>query len=102
MQRMNIAHEDRLKKWLANKGGFTAHRDDAKHEAQIAATIADIIAREGYDYASDEQYAKFARELREGASEVAAAVERGSFEQAQRAGSRMTKACADCHEGFRG
>ena len=26
MQRMNIAHEDRLKKWLANKGEFTAHQ----------------------------------------------------------------------------
>jgi hypothetical protein len=101
MQRMNMAHEDRLKKWLANKGELTAHRDDAKHEAQIAATIADIIGRDGFEYANDEQYAKFARELREGASEVSAAVERGNYEQARQGSSRMTKACADCHEAFR-
>jgi hypothetical protein len=102
MQRMNIAHEDRLKKWLANKGEFAAHHDEAKHEAQIAATIADIIGREGYEYANDEQYAKFARELCDGATEVSAAVEAGNYEQARQGSGRMTKACADCHEGFRG
>src|SRR3954468_12103856 len=102
MQRMNIAHEDRLKKWLANKGEFTAHRDDARHEAQIAGTIADIIGREGYEYANDEQYAKLARELREGATDLSAAVEQGNYDQARQGSSRMTKACADCHEAFRG
>jgi hypothetical protein len=101
MQRMNMAHEDRLKKWLANKGELMAHRDDAKHEAQIAATIADIIGRERFEYANDEQYATFARELREGASELSGAVERGNYEQARQGSSRMTKACADCHEAFR-
>ena len=50
MQRMNIAHQDRLKKWLANKGEFTAHRDEVKHESQLVATIADIIGREGFEY----------------------------------------------------
>jgi hypothetical protein len=102
MQRMNVAHEDRLKKWLANKGEFAAHHDEAKQEAQIAATIADIIGREGYEFANDEQYAKFARELREGASEVSAAVDAGNYEHARQGSGRMTKACADCHEGFRG
>ena len=47
---MNIAHEDRLKKWLANKGEFTAHHDDVRHESQLVATIADIIGREGFEY----------------------------------------------------
>ena len=102
MQRMNIAHEDRLKKWLANKGEFTAHRDDVRHESQLAATIADIIRREGFEYWDDEQYANFARELRQAATDVAAAAELDNFEQAQQASNRMTKACADCHEGFRG
>jgi len=102
MQRMNTAHEERLTKWLANKSEFTAHRDEVRHESQIVATIADIIGREGFDYWDDEQYAGFARELRQAATDVAAAVELGNFEQAQQAGNRMTKACADCHERFRG
>jgi hypothetical protein len=101
MQRMNIAHEDRLKKWLANKGEFTAHHDDAKHEAQLVAAIADIIGREGFEFADDENYTKNAQQLRQAAAEVSAAVETDNLEQAQQAGNRMTKACADCHEGFR-
>jgi hypothetical protein len=101
MQRMNTAHEDRLKKWLANKGEFVSHKDDVKHESQIAAVIADIIGREGFEFWDDEKYAKFARELRQAAADVASAVELDNFEQAQQANSRMTKACADCHEGFR-
>jgi hypothetical protein len=102
MQRMNIAHEERLKKWLANKSEYTAHHDDVRHEAQLVATIADIIGREGFEYWDDEQYAKYARELRQAAADVSAAAEHDNFEQAQQAGSRMTKACADCHEGYRG
>lgn len=101
MQRMNIAHEDRLKKWLANKGEFTAHHDDVKHEAQLVATIADIIGREGFEYADDDNYKKFTEQLRQAATEVSAAVDSDNLEQAQQAGNRMTKACADCHEGFR-
>src|SRR4051794_34271710 len=101
MQRMNMAHEDRLKKWLANKGEFTAHRDDAKHEAQLVAAIADIIGREGFEFADDEKYTKCAQELRQAATDVSAAAETDNLEQAQQAGNRMTKACADCHEGFR-
>ncbi len=102
MQRMNIAHEDRLKKWLANKGEFTAHHDDVRHESQLVAAIADVIGREGFEFWDDEKYAKNAQDLRQAAADVSAAVEFDNFEQAQQAGNRMTKACADCHEGFRG
>ena len=101
MQRINIAHEDRLKKWLANKGELTAHHDNVKHEAQLVAAIADIIGREGFEFADDEKYTKCAQELRQAASDVSAAVDTDNLEQAQQAGNRMTKACADCHEGFR-
>ena len=101
MQRMNIAHEDRLKKWLAKKGEFTAHHNDVRHEAQLVAAIADIIGREGFEFADDESYAKCAQELRQAAADVSAAVETDNLEQAREAGNRMTKACADCHEGFR-
>jgi hypothetical protein len=102
MQRMNIAHEDRLKKWLANKSEFTAHHDDVRHESQLVAAIADVIGRQGFEYWDDEKYAKCAHDLRQAAADVSAAVETDNFDQAHEANSRMTKACADCHEGFRG
>jgi hypothetical protein len=102
MQRMNIAHEDRLTKWLANKSEFKAHHDEVRHESQLVAAIADVIGREGFEYWDDEKYAKCAQDLRQAAAEVSVAVETENFEQAQQANNRMTKSCADCHEDFRG
>jgi hypothetical protein len=102
MQRMNAAHEDRLKKWLASKGEFTAHHDDVKHESQLVAAIADIIGHEGFEYSDDEKYAKWAQDLRQAAADVSAAVETDNYDGAHEANNRMTKACADCHESFRG
>jgi hypothetical protein len=101
MQRMNIAQQDRLKKWLSSKEEFAAHREEVKHESQLIATIADIIGREGFEYADDETYAQYARDLKQAASDVAAAVELDNFEQARQAIGRASKACANCHEGYR-
>jgi hypothetical protein len=102
MQRLNIAHEDRLRRWLANEREFQQHQDDVRHEAQLVAAIADVIGREGYDYSEDEEYATHASALREAAMEISSAVELDNFEQAQKAVNRATKSCADCHELYRG
>jgi hypothetical protein len=101
MQRLNIAHEERLTKWLANEREFGRNLEDVRHEAQIVASIAEVIGREGFDYWDDEQYAEYARTLRQAATDVAAAVELENFQNAREAGNRMTKACADCHDGYR-
>jgi hypothetical protein len=102
MQRLNLAQQERLTKWLANKREFESHAEDVRHEAQVVAMLADVIAREGFDYWDDEQFAAHAEDLQVAATEMSAAVELGNFEKAQQAGSRITKACADCHEGYRG
>jgi hypothetical protein len=102
MQRLNIAHEDRLRKWLANEREFQKQKEDIQHEAQLVAAIADVIGRAGYDYSGDEEYATHARALREAATEISSAVDLENFEQAQKAVDRATKSCADCHELYRG
>lgn len=101
MQRMNIGQQDRLQKWLANKGELTAHRDDAKHEAQLLATIADIIAREGYEYADDDTYAGYARDLKQASTDIVAAIDQDNYEHARQALGKASKACTECHEGYR-
>jgi hypothetical protein len=102
MQRLNIAHEERLTKWLADAASFRRHRDDVKHEAQIVAMLADVIAREGFDYWDEEEYATHARELEEAATAVAMATDQDSFHAARQAIGRATNACARCHEDYRG
>ena len=101
MQRMNIGQQDRLQKWLANKGEFTAHHDDAKHEAQLLTTIAEIITREGYEYADDDTYAGYARDLKQASTDVAVAIDQNNYEQARQALGKASKACTECHEGYR-
>ncbi len=102
MQRMEIAHQDRLLKWLVNEREFARHRDDVRHEAQLIAVLADVIGREGFEYWEDEEYAQYARELRQAAADVAAAAELENYDQAKQAISRATSACTNCHEGYRG
>jgi hypothetical protein len=102
MQRLNVAHQDRLTKWLANEIQFKKNLDDVRHETQIVAVIADVIGREGFDYADDEEYARLARELRQAASDIAEAVDLDDFDAAQKSINRAAKSCADCHELYRG
>jgi hypothetical protein len=102
MQRLNIAHEERLTNWLANERQFEKHRDDVRHEAQLVAMIGDVIGRKGFDYWDEEDYAQHARELREAAVDISTAVELNNYEKARQAIGRATKACAACHELYRG
>jgi hypothetical protein len=102
MQRLNIANEERLAKWLASERDFKQNRDEIRHEAQLVAALANIIVREGYEYADDEQFSEYARDLQQSASVVAAGAESNDYSQARQAGSSVTKACANCHEGYRG
>lgn len=101
MQRLNIAQQDRLQKWLAAKGDFTAHRDDIKHEAQLAAAFADIITHKGFEFADDDTYIGFANDLKQAESDIAAAVDLNNFDQARAAYGKAAKSCANCHEGYR-
>jgi len=101
MQRLNIAQQDRLTKWLASKQEFSTHRDDVKHEAQLVATFAEIIARPGFEYADDDTYLGYARDLTKNETEIAAAAESDNYDQARQALGNASKTCAACHEGYR-
>jgi hypothetical protein len=102
MQRMKIAHEDRLSNWLSSERELGQHRKEILHEAQLVAAIAEVISCEGFEFWDDEQYAAYARELKRAATDVALAAEQENFPKAREAAGRMTKACSDCHEGYQG
>jgi hypothetical protein len=102
MQRMNIAHQERLTKWLADATSFHRNQSDVQHEAQIVAMLADAIHREAFEYWDDETFADFADDLRRAATDVAAATAADNYRQAREAISRATNACANCHDGYRG
>lgn len=102
MQRLNIAQQERLTKWVADAGSFKKNAADLRHEAQLVAMIAEIITREGYEYTDDAQYIGFAHDLRQAASDADAATKKDDFDGARQAVGRAGKACTACHEAFRG
>jgi hypothetical protein len=102
MQRLNIAQQERLTKWVADPGSFNKNQAEAVHEAQLVAMIAEIITREGFDYTDDQQYIGFAHDLRQAASDASAAAQKNDYEQTRQAVGRAGKACTACHEVFRG
>lgn len=102
MQRLNIAHQERLLRWLADEHTYGKNKEDIRHEAQVVVLLASVIHRPSYEFSDDETFVGYAVDLQQAASDVAAAAESGNFEQARDALNRATNACANCHDGYRG
>lgn len=102
MQRLGISQQERLTEWLADPATFRRNQTDVAHEAQILAMLAEVIQREAYEFSDDDTYVGYAKELQQAAGALSTATVAGNYEQAQAAIGRATKACADCHDGYRG
>ena len=102
MQRLNIAQQERLTKWVADTASFKKNQAEVVHEAQLVAMIAEIVSHPGFDDAGDQQYQGFAHELKQAASDAQAAAQKGDYDAARQAVGRAGKACTACHEAFRG
>jgi hypothetical protein len=101
MQRLKMAHEDRLLPWTANPGEFRKHNEEVLREAEILAALADVISREGYEYADDDTYVDYCKRLKQGGLDLAAAVRQKNADAARKAAGEISKACAACHDGYR-
>jgi hypothetical protein len=102
MQRLDVAHQERLLKWLSDANSFRRNQADIMHEAQIVALLANVIHRREYEYWDDDTFAGYANDLQKAASDVAAAAASENYQQARESIGRATNACADCHDGYRG
>lgn len=93
--------DPRIKAWTADKGEFSKNREALAKEAQIVAVIAHLIQDESYEFADDEGYQGYAKELETQATEVVEAIKADSFERAQKAAGQLNKACSSCHGDYR-
>jgi hypothetical protein len=94
-------YSPRIKAWTSDKGEFSKNRNALLEEAQIVAAIAHLIQDSSYEFADDETYLGYAKELEKQALEIAEAAKAGIFERAQSAAGQLNKACSTCHEGYR-
>ena len=102
MQRMELAVEENISPWLANRKEFRRRKSNVAHESQLLAVLARTIRREDYDFADDKDFVEITRELGRASRELTEASEQGNYEAARQAVGRVTQSCSNCHDGYRG
>ncbi len=101
MQRLDTAFEKKLNGWMSSEAEFKENSEDILHEAQMVTALSEILVKEGMDEWDDEDYAGFAKRMKEAGMEIANAVKLNSYDQARQAAGEVRKACTECHEFYR-
>ena len=101
MKRMEVSFDKRLKPWLSSKDSFQENNEKILHEAQILAAISEVIQREGFEYWDDETYLEYAKAMRDAALGIVDGVKNNNYDTANSSAGVITKACSECHEGYR-
>ncbi len=101
MQRLEMAQQQTVATSMASAGDFNKNQEKVLKEAELIAAIAEVITREGYEFADDQGYQKFAKDMRAAAIEVSEAAKSKNYDAARAASGKIDKSCSQCHEGFR-
>ena len=101
MQRLDRAQRQGLVLWTADSAQFQKNSAQFQHEAELIAVLAEVIGRDGFEYADDDTYLEYAHTMRDAAAEAADAARHKNFDQARKAVGAIEKTCNSCHEGFR-
>jgi hypothetical protein len=102
MRRLKIAQEEKLNGWTASAGEFKKHNAEILHEAQLLAALAEVISRDGFEYADDDTYVGHCKDLKKAALDVVDAVKQNNADNARKAMGAVAKTCTACHDGYRG
>ena len=101
MKRLEWSHQTKLQPFTASKSEFAGNVDQVLHQAEIVAVLSEILLKEGMEDADDEDYAGYAQRMKKAALEIVDAVKLNNDEAARKAAGEISKACAECHEGYR-
>lgn len=102
MERLEAAHQRRLRDWTSNSRELAANKARIRHEAEVIAVIAEALTKEGMDDGEDDDYAGHCERMKRFALEIINSIELGQVDNVPRATGEIGKACSDCHEFYRG
>jgi hypothetical protein len=102
MWRLEVAQRERLTVWTANTADFKRNVAGIKHEAEMVAALAKLIQHPSYPDAEDESYLEYAQALQQAALEIREAAAEKNAEAARTATGKLSQACNQCHDDFRG
>lgn len=101
MQRLETAQQQGVAVWTANAGDFSKYQEKILMEAELIAAIAEVIQRPGFESADEQDYLRFAKQLRDSALAIVDAVKSKNYDAARAASGKIDKSCSQCHEGYR-
>lgn len=101
MKRLELA-QNWLKVNANSEASLKSNADQVKHEAHVIASLAEIIAAEGYGYFEDEDFLGHSRPMRDAAMSIVDAADSGDFSAYELSSSRIMQSCTECHSDYRG
>lgn len=92
----------RLRQLTASAGEFKSNQDEARHEAEMLAAIAQTLLQDGMPDDGDDDYAAYCETLKKSGQAIVDAAKQGSVDAVGPAMGNITRACDQCHEVYRG
>ena len=101
MKRFKMAQDERMKQWTANQTEFDRNRENVVFEAEIIASLSEIIQKGEFEYYDDDDYLAFCKQMQRNALDIRQAAQDNNLAEAQRATGELSKTCSACHEGYK-
>jgi cytochrome c556 len=101
MKRLDQAQQQGILPLLASSRDFERGAAGLLHDAQVVAALAEVITREGFEFADDEAYLEYARAMRQQAQTLRDATLGGNYGEARQAAALLAQSCTNCHEDYR-
>lgn len=100
MKRLQVLH-DEIKAASSNEKDFKKQQPKIVHSAELIALMAAAVQQADMDYADDDDYVTYAKQMQSAASTAAKAGRNNNYEMLSNAVNGVSQGCADCHGDFR-
>lgn len=87
---------------VASKDDFMKQAEKLLHEAEMIATIGEVIQRPDFEYHDDDTYRGYASAMRDAAIQARDAAAKNDYDAARTAVGALKKSCDSCHGDYRG
>lgn len=101
MEMLETSFGDTLKPGTASKTEMAKTAESVLHQANMVAAIGQVLTKEGMDEADEEDYAKYAIEMRDAARKLSLAVKSNDYDSASSAANAISQSCSNCHDEWR-
>jgi hypothetical protein len=101
MMRLELAQQGKMAPWTANEGEFKANKEQLVHEANLVAAIGEVLIQEGMEDGDEDDYAAFAKSMRDAALQIVSAAKVDNYDLARKSVGAIGQSCSLCHDDWR-